>query len=368
MKREKKDFDSVKLSKKLCQIRILGGKLRKIRIRDIARKANVSEATVSNALNGRKGVSLEIAQKVKEIAEKMGYEKSRTGSNQREYIRLIVFKCHGLVVMDTQFFAELSEAIENECHHNNTDLMVTHIDMSQDLNCLERIKAISSEKCAGILLLATEMSDKEIGLFDKVQSNLLILDSIAPNLSYNAVVMNNREAGYLATEKLITSGHKRIGHISSSPDFYNMKYRREGFLTCMASNNLPVDENDILALTPTLDGSYSDMCKWLDSHKKVLPTAFFAANDILAVGVVRAMQERNIRIPQDVSIIGMDDMQICLITNPQLSTIKVPRTDMAKVAVRRLLEISEEDAPKSILKTEVGVTLIDRQSVMKLVS
>ncbi len=339
----------------------------KIRIRDIARKADVSEATVSNALNGRKGVSPEIAQKVKEIAETLGYEKTRIGSNQREYIRLIVFKCHGLVVMDTQFFAELSEAIENECHHKNIDLMVTHIDMSQDTNYLERIKAISNEKCAGILLLATEMSEKEIGLFEKVQSNLLILDSIAPNLSHNAVVMNNREAGYLATEKLISSGHKRIGHITSSPDFYNMKYRREGFLTSMASHNLPVDKNDIVALTPTLDGSYADMCKWLESNKKVLPTAFFAANDILAVGVVRALQEKNIRIPQDISIIGMDDMQICLITNPQLSTIKVPRIDIAKVAVRRLLEMRDEDAPKSILKTEVGVTLINRQSVLIIV-
>ncbi len=343
--------------------------MERITLKVIAEKAGVSTATVSNALNNHKGVSEEIAQKVRMIASEMGYEAAHNSSvmmASHPFIRLVVFQRHGLVVMDTQFFSELIEAIEVECRKAGYDLMITHISMVRDKDFRERIGEICREECAGVILLATEMLKDDMAFFSGIRSKIIVLDSFLPTLPYNVVVMNNYEAGYMAGERLIRAGHKHIGHITSSASFYNMKYRQDGFIDCMIENNLEINEKNIIALTPTLDGSRTDMDSYLEKRRDPLPTAFFAANDILAVGAIRAMMDKGIRIPQDVSIIGMDDLKYCQVTNPKISTIRVLRQAMAVAVVRRLIEMNDSSMPQCILKTQVGVELIDRDSVLDL--
>lgn len=338
----------------------------KVRVRDIAREAGVSAASVSNALNGRGGVGEETAKRILSIARDMGYTFDKSASHRKNYVKLVVFKRHGLVVMDTQFFAEMMEALERECHQIGLQMVVAHIHMEKDADYHARIRDICQEDCAGILLLATEMFADDLDLFMKTKAPLLVIDSMFQTKKVNCVVMNNFEAGHLATEHLIQMGHTHIEHITSTVRFNNMRFRRVGFEAAMVERHLPIGEGAIWRVTPTIEGAYRDMYALIDRRTAPMPTAFFAANDIIAFGAMRALKERGIDVPQDVSIIGMDDLTICQIANPALSTIRVFREDIARIAIQRLVQMLDESASRCVQKTEVSVELVDRKSVADL--
>jgi DNA-binding LacI/PurR family transcriptional regulator len=334
----------------------------KVRVRDIAKQAGVSPATVSNALNGKPGVSKENSRVIIRIASEMGYTIPRQeDSPEKRHVRLVVFKRHGLVVMDTQFFAELIESIERACHAEMLDLIITHIHIMQDKDYVSRIRAICTEDCAGILVLGTEMYPEDLSLFAHHQAPLIVLDNLFRREPVHSVVMNNYNAGFIATDALYEAGHRRIGHITSTVDFNNMRYRRKGYEAAMTQHGLATTDESFWCVTPTMEGAYRDMLDLL-RKKQELPTAFFACNDIMAVGCMRAMKENDVRIPEDVSIIGMDDMSLCLFATPQLSTIRVFRQDMGTVAVRTLLHVIG-DLDASQIKTELSVELVMRDSV-----
>lgn len=339
----------------------------KVRVRDIAKKAGVSPATVSNAINGRPGVSQENARQILRLAKEMGYNVAKAGRNatdEKRFVRLVLFKRHGLVVMDTQFFMEVIESIERECQSEGLELLITNIHAGQDPDYQDRVRSLCAEECAGILLMATEMYPEDLKLFRKCVSPLVALDNLFRHESVHAVVMNNYEAGYLATNALHDAGHRAIAHITSNVEFSNMRYRRKGYEAAMQGNALPFDEECFWRVIPTLEGAYEDM-KSLLRQGKSLPTAFFAGNDIMAVGCMRALQERGIDIPGRVSVIGMDDMALCQISMPQLSTVRVFRREMGVTALRTLLHIGQGLAP-CVIKSELSVELVMRQSVRGL--
>lgn len=338
----------------------------KVRMHDIAKQAGVSAATVSNALNGKGGVGSATAKRIHAIARELGYVFDKPSGPSNGYIRFVVFKRHGLVVMDTQFFAELTEGISRECRKNGMEVIITHLHMQKDADYLTQIHEICTEDCAGILLLATELYPDDVNLFAHTKAPLVVLDSMFFHQDFNCVVMSNYEAGYIATERFIRLGHTRIDHITSSARFNNIRYRRQGYEDAMRENKLNVGPEQIWRVTPTLEGAYEDMRQLLAQRKEPLPTAFFVANDITAVGCVRALQEQGVRIPEDVSIIGMDDLAICQIVNPPLSTIRVFREDICRIAIRRLVEMIDSNTSRIIQKTIVGVTLVDRKSIRDL--
>ena len=333
----------------------------KIRIRDLAKVAGVSPATVSNALNSRAGVSPQTQLSIRKLAQEMGYH--HEGSNgKRKSIRFVIFKCHGLVVMDTPFFSELIEGVEHECYANGMDLMISHIRKNQDPDYKERIQSIVSQSDDPILLLATEMQKSDLDLFRSTKAPILLLDSYFKHEPFDCVVMNNTEAGYLATKHLIDAGHKSIGLITSSLPFNNMDFRRLGYLDALSEAGLLSGEDLIWRVRPTVDGAYEDMDKLLSSGTKPAP-AFFATNDIIAAGCVRALKKAGYAIPRDISIIGMDDLPICQVSSPPLSTIRVFKDEMGRAAVNRLVQIASKDASGYTQKTEIDVKLIERASV-----
>ncbi|GHV26959.1 transcriptional regulator [Clostridia bacterium] len=350
---------------------------RKVRIRDIAAAAGVSPATVSNALTGRKGVGSDNIQRIFELAREMGYTDMRSDTKAEQpasaacIIRLVIVKRHGLVVMDTQFFMELIEAIGLECERHGAELMITHIHMMRDTDWLEKVRGIRADDLTGVLLLGTELDPEELAPFQKhfdmCSVPFVVLDNLFRHEDVHSVVMNNYNAGYIAGRALLDAGHTRLGLITSAVEFNNMRYRRKGFEAALDERGIPFGKDDVFRVTPTIEGAYTDMLAHLsrldkDSFSSILPTAFFAGNDIIAVGATRAMSERGIVVPRDASIIGMDDLNICLASNPPLSTVRVFREEMGRQAVRMLIA-QKESKPQCTMKMEIGVELVMRESV-----
>ncbi len=335
----------------------------KVRVKDIAEAAGVSSATVSNALNGKGGVGEDLSRKIFSLAREMGYIHERSAFSHRDYIRLVLFRRHGLVVMDTQFFADMINGITREAHQLGYELMISHIDMEKDADYPERIDEICREECSGIILMATEMYREDLQLFSHSKAPLLVLDSLFRLDEFNCVCINNYEAGYMATQRLIAMGHTAIEHVTASVRFNNMRYRRQGFEAAMSESHLPIGEDYLWRVKPTVEGAYRDMLELLNARKKPMPTALFVANDNMAMGCMRALKEKGYKIPQDVSLIGMDDLDTCQIANPPLSTIRVFREDISRIAVHRLADMMNPAMPQTIQKTEVSVTLVDRRSI-----
>lgn len=330
-------------------------------MRDIADRAHVSPATVSNALNGRGGVSKAVQEQIISLAREMGYQSNRESRKAGQHVRLIIYKSHGQVICDTAFFAELTESIQMECKLVGLELLISHVHAREDADCAAQIRTFAKEECAGIILLGTEMNAQELKQFENFHSPLIVLDNIFRYEKVHSVVMNNVEAGYLAANALYQAGHRQIEHITSSVVFSNTTDRMKGFKEGLQQHDLALTEEQIWPVQPSISGAYEDM-KRLIRQRKRMPEAFFAANDLMAIGCMRAIAEAGYRIPEDVSIIGMDDTSVCLACTPQLSTIRVFRKELGVTVIRTLLSLIENDMPCAI-KTEIGVSVVMRDSV-----
>lgn len=336
----------------------------KITVKDIAKASNVSPATVSNALNNRKGVSDEIKQLVFKVAKELDYFKETAGD--RNTIRFVIFKRHGYVVSDTPFFSSLIEGIEKECRAQGYEMLISHVDMN-DGDYKDTINNICNDYLSGLLILATEMLPQDLELFGGNGVPVVLLDNYFRNSGFDSVLIGNTDAAYKASNYLSSCGHKKIGYLHSSVHINNFQFRRQGYVDALNDNGLKVDESLQVFLEPTMEGSYRDMKAALDGGNLVLPTAFFADNDIIALGAMRALKEKSVRIPEDVSIVGFDDMPFCEITSPRLSTIKVFKQEMGSIAVKRLLEKLNRKST-TVQKIEVETELIIRDSVLKITS
>jgi LacI family transcriptional regulator len=337
----------------------------KFKAKDIAKKLSISPSAVSIVLNNKPGVSEETRKKVLKTIEQMGYNTTlltKSAFNHKYNMRFIIYKKHGYVVSDTPFFSALMEGIDREARSRGYNLILTYIDENKD-DLTKIINIIKETHPDGIMLLATEMTSENLKPFQELNIPLLLLDSYFENESLDTVIINNIEGAYKATCYLAESGHIDIGYLHSSVWINNFDQRMVGFKKAIKNKGLRLRENFIFPLESTIEGSYRDMLKILN-QKSELPTAMFADNDIIAFGAIKAMKEVGLRIPQDISIVGFDDMPFCELIDPPLTTIMVYKQRMGMIALKRLVERIEESPPETI-RIEVNTTLIERNSVMK---
>lgn len=336
-----------------------------IGIKDIARRANVSIATVSLVLNNKAGVSPETRRRVLSIIDEMGYKpnlSTRQAPTRRGTIRFIVFNFHGQVVADTPFFASLTGAIDAESKKDGFRLVISHIserDIEAELRLIREEQTLK-----GFILLATEMNEGHLQHFLELDIPFVVLDSYFEMKPLNQVVINNCEGVSKAIHHLYEKGHRQIGYCGSSVMINNFLERSQAFYQTMRQLNVPVQERHIFRVQPTIDGAYQDMLARL-SDSLDLPTALFADNDLIAMGVLKALKDKGVSVPGDVSLIGFDDLPYCEVTDPPLTTIRVFNRSMGKLAVKRLKSLIEEGT-EEFVKIEVGTALIQRDSVAEV--
>ena len=329
----------------------------KVTIRDIARAAGVSPATVSNALSGNNRVGEDTRLRVLELARQMGYRDTSRAA-QGQGVHFVIFRRHGRVVIDSPFFSELITGIERACRRLHRELTISYVYAGDG----EAMEGILRENTRPVLLLATEMGAQDIRPFLKLKSPLVVLDSNFLDISFSTVHIDNIKAGYIAGEYFARKGHKRFGMLTSAYPFNNVRDRQAGFELALKERGFSVAPEDIMALDPTVEGAYEDMCALLKKRRAPLPTAIFAFNDLVAAGALRAIKRRGISVPGEVSMIGMDDLPACSMLNPSLTTINVPKFDMGRVAVKQLVALAG-DGEQTIVKTAVDVHLVERDSV-----
>ncbi len=325
-------------------------------IKQIAELSGVSLATVSNVLNHKKGVNRKTAEQVLKIAREIGYLKE----NCIKKIKLVIYKKHGIVVSDTPFFSALIEGVELECRSRGFALEICSLDRrAKDFE--DVLNHLLEDYTTAILLLATELDEADMLPFETAVCPVAVLDNWFSSMKFNAVLINNVDAVYHAVDYLIKSGHRRIGYLKSAVSINNFEYRSQGYLSALAHAGLEYDKTLTVSLTPTMDGAYQDMGTYLSGAPK-LATAYFADNDIIALGAVKALKQHGVKIPQDVSVIGFDDMPFCEISSPPLTTIRVFKHELGALAVKYLVDnIQQKNTVR--VKIEVCTDFIERESV-----
>lgn len=333
----------------------------KLTITEIAKIANVSPSAVSIVLNNRKGVSEETRKKVSELVEKLQYTPN---PNSR---RLLFNKTNNIAVLfkrnisplEHLFHSELNRIILHECESLGYNLLFTSVAIENDTVILPNV--IKSYDVDGIIFYGA-IDALIINSIKKFDIPFIIVDShmVVPDIL--SVYADYSEAAYTATCYLINQGHSEIAFIGNS---FLAQYNTQifaGFKKAIENSRISIPMNWIQLDANDEASSYNCMENILlyDKH----PTAVFCSADIYAIGAMKAIKAYNIKIPDDISIIGVDDIILSRYIEPALTTVKIDKEEMGHIAIELLIKKIEKFNVKS--QTVSSNNLIIRSSVKKL--
>ncbi len=333
-----------------------------ITAKELAAELGLSQAAVSMALNGKPGVSTATRKRVLELAQARGLDLSRFEEKpapavEQGTVALVVYRKHGAVLTDTPFFYELISGIEGACRQGKYVLNVHYL--TEELGVRQQLERLNY--CNGMILLATEMRPEDFAAFSDLKMPIVVLDAYYENLPYNCVLINNLQGAYTAANYIMRKTNAQAGYLRSAYPIANFAERADGFYKAVRENGYSASKSPVVYLAPSMDGAYHDMLSALDQGEQPA-RCYFADNDLIAVGAMKALQERGYRIPEDVAVVGFDDMPICEQMEPALSTVRVPKQSMGRLAVERLLKLVTEKE-RFLAKTEVCTSLVKRRSV-----
>ncbi len=326
-------------------------------IQEIAKLANVSPATVSIVLNNKKGVGEKTRKRVQSLLKQYNYSVPVKSKVPLKNIRFLKYKEHGLIVDGNEgFVSAIIDSIESECRNYGYNLSIT----TAEGNFEKALEAISSETSDGLIILGTELNPRYYSLLDAIRIPFVVVDNIMYFEHCDCVVMNNRETVYFALKHLYDLGHREVAYFHSKVRISNFDERRDAFYHFCNQLGLKFSDQYTYAVDPTLNGSYQSMLKIIDAGA-VFPAAGFADNDTMAIGVIKALQERGYLIPGDISIIGFDDIPYCTMVTPALTTMRIPKGKIGTMAVQRLCT-RMQDYESNDVKIQIGAELIVRSS------
>ncbi|MEK5375002.1 LacI family transcriptional regulator [Paenibacillus peoriae] len=341
-----------------------------MKIDDIARLAGVSKSAVSLAFNNKPGVSEETKEQILKIAQEHGY-KPRTMKTSKEVIknhhviRFVACKNTDIVTEhydSLPFFNELIHHITNQVREHGNTLIFSSFDshsLEEELSILEK-----DQPSSGILLLGTNLTSEIIHSIQSIHSNIVILDTYFEHVDASFVSINNYLGGYQAGQYLIQSGHRKIGYVQSSTRILNFKKRKEGFMAALEEHNLSIENGLIFDMHPMLVMS-QDAFKTAIHELNELPSALFCENDYMAISAIKTFQEMNIRVPEQISVMGFDNIHEAKVISPELTTIHVKKDILARTAVNLLME-RHNNNQRHHTQVLVNTEVIERRSCLAL--
>lgn len=332
-------------------------------IRELAEKLNVSPATISLVLNSKPGVSEETRQRVQAGIQKYGYVVKRKANNEdHKNVLIIKYRKSGVLLEQNEgFVSSIIASIENELQRRQFKMSSKIV--WGDYNQLYEVA--DPKEYSGVLVMGTEITQDGFEALKKIELPLVVVDNEIVNTSLASVCMNNQENVWLALNYLKQMGHNKIGYLKSSIKTENFLERARSFYYYAHEMGFDFDQSQHeFLLKPTLVTAYEDTLRYLERVTK-LPNCFFADNDLIALGAIKAFQSYNYGVPDDVSIIGFDDIPYSAISSPALTTVHVQRDIIGQHAVVQLINLMENPEHKSIKHLVTGA-LIERESVRRI--
>jgi LacI family transcriptional regulator/LacI family repressor for deo operon, udp, cdd, tsx, nupC, and nupG len=268
-------------------------------------------------------------------------------------------KLIGLIVPDIQnpFYVDVVKGVEDYSYENDYAILMCNFAQDEVKEKLY-IDLMKSESVGGLLL--APVSDKDEKVLDLVKNGVPIVcidRGIAADV--DIVVVNNREGAYNAVELLIKKGHKRIAYISGLPNIATSKFRREGYLKALEDYGIPLDEELIMSGNSKHESGKRLSAKLLDLKNP--PTAFFTGNNLITLGALETIHNRGLKIPDEIAIVGFDDMPWSISLNPPLTAVSQPGYEIGRRSAELLIQRINDPSRESV-KVELRTKLMIRKS------
>ncbi len=330
-------------------------------IKDVARKANVSIATVSLVIHDSDRISSETRKKVQKVIKDLDYHPTRSArglvSRTSGNIGFILTDDH--FSRSEPFYTKIFLGTEFQARENEYYILLTTIPSKDTQN--NGIPRFVLEKNVDGIILAGKVPQTFIERLEKFKLPIVFVDFIPRNGNYLSVMIDNIDGGFRATNHLISCKHEKIAFIASDIDHPSILERFQGYKMALEKAKIPVDPTLIITdeEEPSRLTGYAAI-KTLMSRTKDF-TAIFACNDAMAIGILQYLKERKIRVPHDISLIGFDDVESGFSLDPPLTTMKVPKVEMGIESIKLMMEVLKKQStrPRKVL---VPVELVVRKS------
>ncbi|WP_435926637.1 HTH-type transcriptional repressor PurR [Dryocola sp. BD613] len=328
-------------------------------IKDVAKRANVSTTTVSHVINKTRFVAEETRNAVWAAIKELHYSPSAVARS----LKVNHTKTIGLLATSSEapYFAEIIEAVENSCFEKGYTLILANAH-----NNFEKQRAylsmMAQKRVDGLLVMCSEYPDTLLTMLEEYRHiPMVVMDWGEARADFTDSVIDNAfRGGYLAGRYLIERGHREIGAIPGQMERNTGGGRHAGFMKALEEANITIAENWIVQGDFEPESGYRAMQQILNQPQR--PTAVFCGGDIMAMGAICAADEMGLRVPQDISVIGYDNVRNARYFTPALTTIHQPKDSLGETAFSMLLDriVNKREESQTI---EVHPRLIERRSV-----
>ena len=333
-------------------------------IKDVANAANVSSATVSLVLNGKGDISGATRARVLEAASRLDYapRAQRQPRAAEPVLGFLKIAKHGHTVNrdHSTFISDYIDGMSSEAAKRGYRLEVVSHE-GQSIREIGQAMASPDLAACGLIVLGTELSEADVRMLGSLGPPKVFIDTYFEFLSDNFVNMDNHDAVHQVVRRLAASGFRRIGFVASYVETRNFQLRLDAFTQTMKALGMPVRKGDVVQVDSTFEGAYRDMAAHL-ARSVELPECFFCTNDIIALGCIRALREADRRIPDDVSIIGFDNLPMSATTEPPLTTVDISKRKIGNLAIALLDDVLRSPDSQPPIKMLVGASIVSRSS------
>jgi LacI family transcriptional regulator len=335
-----------------------------VTISDVARLANVSKATVSAVINDRPGISQKTRERVLEIASRLNFRPNQVARS------LSIRKTYsiGLVIkeIDNPFFAQIMKGVYDTCVNHAYTVLLGSSELSPQRE-LQSIETLVNQRVEGLILSPLHGEDMDFYyLADLIHDRypLVTLGEIS-NYGTSVVEAKNEDGAFEAVRHLIHLGHKRIAYFSGPAHSSHAIDRAEGYRRAFLESHLPYRSDDVVQVGSYIENGY-EAGKRFFTNRKDRPTAVLCYNDLVAMGLINALFDVGFSVPDDISVIGFDDIQYGAHFRVPLTTVHVPTYEIGKTAAEMVIGQIDDPEKSRQEKKRFDVQLVHRKSTSSL--
>ena len=331
-------------------------------IADVAKVAGVSKATVSRVLSGNyEYMKQDTRDRVEQAIEKLGYRPSsvaRSLTSKRTHTTAILVSDVG-----NPFYADVIHGVEDEAFKGNYDVFLCNTNYDLDRG-LAFIRSLIDKRVDGVLIMSSSMSDSWLTELSRNNVPAVVLDweVKAAGADVSTIGVDYSVGIQAAVDYLIELGHQHFVHVSGPLNLQTARDRRDAFWSALAKHGIPVEA------TPVIEGDLQIAGGRLAIKQLIAlaprPTAVFAANDLTAMGIIAAARAQGLSVPDDLSVVGLDNIWLAEQTDPPLTTVSLPRFEIGQLAMQMLFDLLDENSerPSTPVRRQVDTSLVVRQS------